>query len=114
SLAPDEYAGFVMACLRMLALVPEGVAPLSTPPGGRDPTSTNKDAASADEGNKGTPDAHGAVAAGASPSPDSSQPAVTPPQAVPPPAVTSPQAQQVDAPVRPTPTAAATSTPSVA
>ncbi len=27
SLAPDEYAGFVMACLRMLALLPEGTQP---------------------------------------------------------------------------------------
>ncbi|HWK60718.1 MAG TPA: DNA polymerase III subunit gamma/tau [Eoetvoesiella sp.] len=27
SLAPDEYAGFVMACLRMLALVPRAVPP---------------------------------------------------------------------------------------
>lgn len=33
SLAPDEYAGFVMACLRMLALVPAGsLAPVSPPP----------------------------------------------------------------------------------
>ncbi|HUH59351.1 MAG TPA: DNA polymerase III subunit gamma/tau [Candidimonas sp.] len=33
SLAPDEYAGFVMACLRMLALLPEGTgAPVTPPP----------------------------------------------------------------------------------
>ncbi|NYT62048.1 DNA polymerase III subunit gamma/tau [Alcaligenaceae bacterium] len=33
SLAPDEYAGFVMACLRMLALVPPGsLTPVSPPP----------------------------------------------------------------------------------
>lgn len=33
SLAPDEYAGFVMACLRMLALVPAGsLDPVSPPP----------------------------------------------------------------------------------
>lgn len=32
SLAPDEYAGFVMACLRMLALVPEGAPGPVTPP----------------------------------------------------------------------------------
>lgn len=32
SLAPDEYAGFVMACLRMLALVPAGTVPPATPP----------------------------------------------------------------------------------
>jgi DNA polymerase-3 subunit gamma/tau len=32
SLAPDEYAGFVMACLRMLSLVPP--APASAPGGG--------------------------------------------------------------------------------
>lgn len=31
SLAPDEYAGFVMACLRMLALLP---APIEPPPDG--------------------------------------------------------------------------------
>lgn len=34
SLAPDEYAGFVMACLRMLALVPDGLPP---PSGGGGP-----------------------------------------------------------------------------
>jgi DNA polymerase-3 subunit gamma/tau len=35
SLAPDEYAGFVMACLRMLALVPtSGAAPVAPGPGG--------------------------------------------------------------------------------
>ncbi|NGM88612.1 DNA polymerase III subunit gamma/tau [Parapusillimonas sp. SGNA-6] len=34
SLAPDEYAGFVMACLRMLALVPAGTEP---PKGGPAP-----------------------------------------------------------------------------
>jgi DNA polymerase-3 subunit gamma/tau len=33
SLAPDEYAGFVMACLRMLALVPPGAS--APPPGER-------------------------------------------------------------------------------
>ncbi len=32
SLAPDEYAGFVMACLRMLALVPAGTLPPAGPP----------------------------------------------------------------------------------
>ncbi|RTZ44690.1 DNA polymerase III subunit gamma/tau [Candidimonas sp. SYP-B2681] len=32
SLAPDEYAGFVMACLRMLALVPIGTVPPPSPP----------------------------------------------------------------------------------
>ncbi|MGB6102287.1 MAG: DNA polymerase III subunit gamma/tau [Pusillimonas sp.] len=32
SLAPDEYAGFVMACLRMLALVPAGSLPPAAPP----------------------------------------------------------------------------------
>lgn len=32
ALAPDEYAGFVMACLRMLALTPEGNAPIDPPP----------------------------------------------------------------------------------
>lgn len=43
SLAPDEYAGFVMACLRMLALVPAGsLAPVSPPP--------SKPAASESEG----------------------------------------------------------------
>src|SRR5690606_16236195 len=31
TLAPDEYAGFVMACLRMLSLVPPGTVP---PPSG--------------------------------------------------------------------------------
>ncbi|PLC51427.1 DNA polymerase III subunit gamma/tau [Pollutimonas subterranea] len=31
SLAPDEYAGFVMACLRMLALVPAGTLPPAGP-----------------------------------------------------------------------------------
>lgn len=38
SLAPDEYAGFVMACLRMLALVPAGAVPPANPspsPAGR-------------------------------------------------------------------------------
>ncbi len=34
SLAPDEYAGFVMACLRMLALVPEGTVPPQNASGG--------------------------------------------------------------------------------
>jgi len=34
SLAPDEYAGFVMACLRMLALVPEGGVPVQGGPDG--------------------------------------------------------------------------------
>lgn len=38
SLAPDEYAGFVMACLRMLSLLPEGtVAPPAAPPAGAAP-----------------------------------------------------------------------------
>lgn len=32
SLAPDEYAGFVMACLRMLALLPEPVPAQPVPP----------------------------------------------------------------------------------
>ncbi|MGO3130990.1 MAG: DNA polymerase III subunit gamma/tau, partial [Alcaligenes sp.] len=32
SLAPDEYAGFVMACLRMLALLPEPVPAQPAPP----------------------------------------------------------------------------------
>ena len=32
SLAPDEYAGFVMACLRMLALVPDAPVNPSNPP----------------------------------------------------------------------------------
>jgi DNA polymerase-3 subunit gamma/tau len=45
SLAPDEYAGFIMACLRMLALVPEAapgpIAPAPTPPP-VPPPSTNK------------------------------------------------------------------------
>lgn len=37
SLAPDEYAGFVMACLRMLSLIPEGtVTPLPPPAEGGD------------------------------------------------------------------------------
>src|SRR3546814_812886 len=36
SLAPDEYAGFVMACLRMLALVPPDTTPPAAPPPGRD------------------------------------------------------------------------------
>jgi len=35
SLAPDEYAGFVMACLRMLSLVPPGTTPPE--PSGRRP-----------------------------------------------------------------------------
>ncbi|MDT8464147.1 DNA polymerase III subunit gamma/tau [Alcaligenes nematophilus] len=34
SLAPDEYAGFVMACLRMLALLPEPVSAYVPPPVG--------------------------------------------------------------------------------
>ncbi|MDT0218822.1 DNA polymerase III subunit gamma/tau [Alcaligenes sp. AB3] len=34
SLAPDEYAGFVMACLRMLALLPEPVSAYVPPPAG--------------------------------------------------------------------------------
>ncbi len=34
SLAPDEYAGFVMACLRMLALLPEPVPAQPAPPDG--------------------------------------------------------------------------------
>ena len=40
SLAPDEYAGFVMACLRMLALVPAGTVPPPAPPSGTDDTKT--------------------------------------------------------------------------
>lgn len=32
SLAPDEYAGFVMACLRMLALMPDDANPQAVPP----------------------------------------------------------------------------------
>ncbi|MET0184012.1 MAG: DNA polymerase III subunit gamma/tau, partial [Achromobacter sp.] len=41
ALAPDEYAGFVMACLRMLALAGEGEdGPMPTPPpAGRKPVS---------------------------------------------------------------------------
>ncbi|MDQ2138241.1 DNA polymerase III subunit gamma/tau [Alcaligenaceae bacterium B3P038] len=41
ALAPDEYAGFVMACLRMLALAGEGEdGPMPTPPpAGRKPAS---------------------------------------------------------------------------
>lgn len=39
SLAPDEYAGFVMACLRMLALVPAGLPPS---PGGGGGSQANK------------------------------------------------------------------------
>ena len=43
SLAPDEYAGFVMACLRMLALVPPGTTPPEdTPPEGADKTPVQK------------------------------------------------------------------------
>ena len=38
SLAPDEYAGFVMACLRMLALMPTGADPAQTPPPSSPPT----------------------------------------------------------------------------
>ena len=34
SLAPDEYAGFVMACLRLLSLTPEGVELPEPPPTG--------------------------------------------------------------------------------
>ncbi|HRL22890.1 MAG TPA: DNA polymerase III subunit gamma/tau [Alcaligenes sp.] len=34
TLAPDEYAGFVMACLRMLALLPEPVPAQPVPPTG--------------------------------------------------------------------------------
>src|SRR5690606_12717992 len=41
SLAPDEYAGFVMACLRMLALVPPDTTPPAAPP----PGSSNMDIA---------------------------------------------------------------------
>ncbi|MYZ45447.1 DNA polymerase III subunit gamma/tau [Schauerella aestuarii] len=42
ALAPDEYAGFVMACLRMLALAGEGEdGPMPTPPpAGRKPVGT--------------------------------------------------------------------------
>ncbi|UQN36813.1 DNA polymerase III subunit gamma/tau [Alcaligenes aquatilis] len=43
SLAPDEYAGFVMACLRMLALLPEPVSAYVPPPAG----SSGSDAAGA-------------------------------------------------------------------
>ncbi|HWL29862.1 MAG TPA: DNA polymerase III subunit gamma/tau [Burkholderiaceae bacterium] len=52
SLAPDEYAGFVMACLRMLALVPAGTEPPKGGPpggpgsGGRSEPATSPDAAS--------------------------------------------------------------------
>ncbi len=42
SLAPDEYAGFVMACLRMLALLPE---PITPPPAGPDGSRTEQSAA---------------------------------------------------------------------
>ncbi|NYT38563.1 DNA polymerase III subunit gamma/tau [Allopusillimonas soli] len=39
SLAPDEYAGFVMACLRMLSLVPDGGPGQGPAPSGGQPTS---------------------------------------------------------------------------
>src|SRR5690554_5496588 len=41
SLAPDEYAGFVMACLRMLSLVPPGTV-VSPPPGTTTDDSTSE------------------------------------------------------------------------
>ncbi len=44
SLAPDEYAGFVMACLRMLALVPAGTLPPADPPASRSSRSTSMEA----------------------------------------------------------------------
>lgn len=53
SLAPDEYAGFVMACLRMLALTPQSEHPPEPPPsGGRTPdtpVATTNDAVSASQ-----------------------------------------------------------------
>ncbi|PLC55372.1 DNA polymerase III subunit gamma/tau [Pollutimonas nitritireducens] len=42
SLAPDEYAGFVMACLRMLALVPAGTLPPAGPPSSQSRASSPK------------------------------------------------------------------------
>src|SRR5690606_41820014 len=53
SLAPDEYAGFVRACLRMLALTPQSEHPPEPPPSGRrtpdTPVATTNDAVSASQ-----------------------------------------------------------------
>ncbi|TEA79915.1 DNA polymerase III subunit gamma/tau [Allopusillimonas ginsengisoli] len=58
TLAPDEYAGFVMACLRMLSLVPPGTVP---PPSGGQAA----DGAAAGAEQAGTP-----AKASAAPAPD--------------------------------------------
>ncbi len=88
SLAPDEYAGFVMACLRMLALVPSGtLAPPSPPPS----PSGAKVESSSDAPSSAAPEVQVAAAVG--------EPAAIAPQAAPalPPAI--PAAAPISPPV---------------
>lgn len=63
SLAPDEYAGFVMACLRMVSLAPPGAVPPPSPPASRGDAACGR-ASSPEEGR-----------GGASPAPQPAQPA---------------------------------------
>jgi len=80
SLAPDEYAGFVMACLRMLALLPAGRVAAPVPPAA--PPVAEAAAAAAAPGGEG-----GSAAAGSrsqeAPEP-AAPPAATPPATTPP------------------------------
>lgn len=55
SLAPDEYAGFVMACLRMLALVPAGSVPPVSPPPSKPATSESAQASQAPQATQTAP-----------------------------------------------------------
>src|SRR5690606_1027057 len=73
SLAPDEYAGFVMACLRMLALVPPG----TTPP---DPPSGNGSATDRAESHDAPEVAPSAPAVGAGPVARQPEPAASQPE----------------------------------
>ncbi len=91
SLAPDEYAGFVMACLRMLSLVPPGTVP--PPPSGK----AVEQASSSEAAAAATPAAVAAAAppaaattagtqastqASAAPAPAAAPPSVAPSKAV--------------------------------
>ncbi len=113
SLAPDEYAGFVMACLRMLALVPPGLPPST---GGGAPQAKNQQAPSGSTAGTATePAAESSQAARASSAAASTASAAAPhatsttaaSQPSPAPAATSP----VSRPVAPT-TAPPSGTPS--
>jgi len=77
ALAPDEYAGFVMACLRMLALTPESAhVPEPPPPEGGDASAGKGAEPSPGAAEPVQPKAEAAPASAAQPSSSASQAAV--------------------------------------